>query len=109
MRTWNNSMTPFTARFTARFTSAVSRLPALALALGLGAFVAEPARAQWSQVSDQFYYPARHNWKFRQHYRTADRLFNAFDYGHAILYETLYTKPNADPSILEQEEYGFIT
>ena len=39
----------------------------------------------------------------------ADRLFNAFDYGHAILYEKLYTKPGADPAILEDKEYNFLT
>ncbi len=67
------------------------------------------AQAQWSQVHEQFYLPAGHNWVFRDHYRTADRLFNAFDYGHAILYETLYRKPDAPASVLEEDEYRFIT
>ena len=65
--------------------------------------------AQWSQVHEQFYLQASHNWEFRDTYRTADRLFNAFDYGHAILYELLYTQPNAPASRLEEEEYDFIT
>lgn len=71
--------------------------------------LAGPVSAQWSQVHEQFYYPASHNWEFRERYRIADRLFNAFDYGHAILYETLYTDPDGPPSRLEVEEYNFIT
>ena len=67
------------------------------------------AGAQWSTTYDQFYLPDRTNWAFRNNYPAADRLFNAFDYGHAILYETLYRKPNADPSILEEREYDFVT
>jgi hypothetical protein len=38
---------------------------------------------------EQSYLPGRHNWRFRDRYRPAERLLNAFDYGHAILYETL--------------------
>ena len=68
-----------------------------------------PAAAQWSTSYEQHYLPASHNWSFRNEYRTADRLFNAFDYGHAILYETLYRKPNAPASALEVDEYDFIT
>ena len=71
--------------------------------------LADPASAQWSQVHEQYYLPASHNWVFRQNYPSADRLFNAFDYGHAILYETLYTKPGAAVSELEQKEYEFLT
>ena len=81
---------------------------AAALALSLGA-VAEPVQAQWSQQYEQFYMPASHNWVFRRSYPGADRLFNAFDYGHAILYEKLYTKPGAPASDLEEREYDFIT
>ena len=87
-------------------------LIAAAVVAAAGA-VPEPATAQaarrWSTVSDQFYLPADHNWKFRRTYPVADRLFNAFDYGHAILYETLYSKPNAPVSELEDREYNFIT
>ena len=86
-------------------------IPVLGMVLGSAA--AEPAAAQgsrrWSTVSEQFYLPAAHNWKFRRTYPVADRLFNAFDYGHAILYETLYTKPNASAGELEDREYAFIT
>ena len=66
--------------------------------------------AQWSVC----YYgavpmPGDFNWTFRRTYPAADRLFNAFDYGHAILYERLYTRPGADVSLLEDSEYNFIT
>jgi hypothetical protein len=75
---------------------------------GLGA-VAEPASAQWVQEYEQFYLPAKHNWEFRENYVSADRLFNAFDYGHSILYEELYTRPNAPVDRLEEKEFNFLT
>jgi hypothetical protein len=65
--------------------------------------------AQWSTTYEQFYLPGNFNWNFRRTYPAADRLFNAFDYGHAILYERLYNDPTANPTILEQQEYDFIT
>src|SRR5690349_15251272 len=71
--------------------------------------VARPVRAQLSTAYHQFYRQASHNWEFRRNYPAADRLFNAFDYGHAILYDTLFTEPNAPTSRLEQREYDFIT
>jgi hypothetical protein len=67
------------------------------------------ARAQWSTVHEQFYLPASHNWAFRDRYPSADRMFNAFDYGHAILYEELLRHPGAPPDRLERVQYGFIT
>ncbi|MFN2399351.1 MAG: hypothetical protein ABR543_12015 [Gemmatimonadaceae bacterium] len=70
---------------------------------------APPIAAQWVTVSEQFYYPGRFNWQFRHNYSVADRLFNGFDYGHAILYETLWSKPGAPVSELEEKEYNFIT
>jgi hypothetical protein len=81
---------------------------AAAVVLTLGG-LAEPVQAQWSQQYEQFYMPASHNWVFRRTYPAADRLFNAFDYGHAILYEKLYTEPDAPASELEEREYDFIT
>jgi hypothetical protein len=68
-----------------------------------------PARAQWSPVYKQFYMPADHNFVFRSDYPGADRLFNAFDYGHAILYETLWTHPGSAVQRLEDGEYTFLT
>lgn len=81
----------------------------LPLALGLVAAAPAPAAAQWSTAYEQTYLPASHNWAFRDNYIGADRLFNAFDYGHAILYEKLYTKPNAPASLLEEDEFDFLT
>jgi len=92
-------------------TSGRGRDVMLAAVLGCAALGALPqlARAQWSTTYDQFYLPDRTNWAFRSNYPAADRLFNAFDYGHSILYETLYRTPNGDPALLEEREYDFIT
>jgi hypothetical protein len=76
----------------------------------LGTFgVPRTARAQWSRTYEQFYLPGKFNFTFRRDYPAADRLFNAFDYGHAILYERLYNDPGAPVSELETDEYDFIT
>ena len=53
-------------------------------ALLVGLLVAgSSAQAQWVTTYEQFYLQAPHNWVFRNNYQAADRLFNAFDYGHA--------------------------
>jgi hypothetical protein len=87
------------------------RIVAGSFALAALASIAAPrvARAQWSRTYEQFYLPGSFNWTFRREYAVADRLFNAFDYGHAILYERLYTQPGAPISALETDEYDFIT
>lgn len=43
---------------------------------------------------EQAYLADTHNWVFRREFVEADRLFNAFDYGHAIAYETLLRGAN---------------
>jgi hypothetical protein len=58
---------------------------------------------------EQSYLRASHNWAFRHRYPRADRLFNAFDYGHAKLSEILYTQPSAAPSVLDRDQFGYIT
>ena len=58
---------------------------------------------------DQTYLWASHNWAFRNRFPRIDALFNAFDYGHAKLYETLWRTPSADQSALDQREFQFIT
>lgn len=58
--------------------------------------------------AERFYLPGAFNWAFLARYPSAARLFNAFDYGHAILYEKLYTEPRAPVSDLEQREYDYI-
>jgi hypothetical protein len=87
-------------------------LPRLAL-LGTvtGALTTDisPAEAQWSTAYEQFYLPASHNWAFRRNYNAAERMFYAFDYGHAILYETLWTRPDAPESLLEERIYDRLT
>ncbi len=80
-----------------------------ALAVAWIAILATSASAQGPKYFEQTYMRAEHNWAFRDNYPAADRLFNAFDYGHAILYERLYRNPFDDPARLEQKEYDFIT
>ena len=65
--------------------------------------------AQGLGYYEQTYLRAEHNWAFRNNYPNADRLFNAFDYGHAILYETLWRQPTAAQAVLDDKEFGFIT
>ncbi len=64
-----------------------------------------PASAQIERVYHPMYLPAQHNWQFRAQYPALDRLFAAFDYGHGVLYETLYTRPDAPVALLEEEIY----
>jgi hypothetical protein len=83
----------------------------VAVAMCIAGSVAAPREvdAQWATTFEQFYFADGSNWAFRNSYPAADRLFNAFDYGHAILYERLYRNPFDDPARLEQKEYDFIT
>ena len=69
----------------------LSRWPGRALVLGAFVFTGfagspDPAEAQLAQRNEQFYYPGSFNWQFLKRYPEAARLFNAFDYGHAVLY-----------------------
>jgi hypothetical protein len=43
---------------------------------------------------EQTYLRASHNYAFREAYPNVDALFNAFDFGHAALYETELRHPN---------------
>ncbi len=61
-----------------------------------------------ARTYEESYLAAEYNWSFRQHFPQADHLFNGFDYGHAILYETLLTRADA-PRRLESREFDFIT
>jgi hypothetical protein len=86
------------------------RLAAAAYAAATAvAAAAAPAAAQRVRVAEQLYLPAAHNWTFRSMYPAADRLFNAFDYGHAILYEVLLTRPRDAVDRLEGREYDYLT
>ncbi len=66
------------------------------------------AAAAQTQRDEQFYYPGDFNWQFLGKYPEAARLFNAFDYGHAVLYERLYTKRGKASRELEKE-YRYLT
>jgi hypothetical protein len=79
------------------------------LAMIAGAVAPSRVEAQWVTTYDQFYLEAPHNWVFRERYVGADRLFNAFDFGHAILYETLWTKPRTASRELEEKWYDRLT
>ena len=88
----------------------IKRFAAVALGVfGASTLQPSPAQAQWSTTYEQFYLQAPHNWQFRTNYQHADRLFNAFDYGHAILYETLWRFPDAPASRLEVDRYNDLT
>jgi hypothetical protein len=58
---------------------------------------------------DQTYLSASHNWAFRNEFPRVDALFNAFDYGHAKLYETLWRDPRAPRPALDERQFQFIT
>lgn len=76
-------------------------LPAL-----LAVLLAAPGAAQ--RRDEQTYYPGSFNWTFLRVHPEAARLFNAFDYGHAVLYEQLLTAGADAPRRLE-EEFRFLT
>ncbi len=82
-------------------TNLTTLLLALSLA-GPGGAAAQDRR------NEQFYFPGSFNWTFLKMYPEAARLFNAFDYGHAVLYERLYTGSRSAHDPLE-EEYQFLT
>jgi hypothetical protein len=90
----------------ASFRRSRTRLVPLAAAAALAAC------SSVSRLPEQTYWGASSNWAFRNHYPPADRLFNAFDYGHAILYERLLRSPgqaaDAAPE-LEGREFDYIT
>lgn len=84
-------------------TTALTALTAL-IAWGGGAVEGQDRR------DDQFYYPGSFNWTFLETYPGAARLFNAFDYGHAVLSEVLWTKPDsAAATDALGREYRFLT
>ncbi len=80
---------------------------AAAVLVFLGASASE-AEAQVERVYHPTYLPASHNWEFRGRFPAVNRLFNAFDYGHGVLYETLWSRPGAPPELLEEEIYDHL-
>ena len=85
-------------------TGLTRSLSAAALLLALGV----NAAGGQSQRDEQFYFPGRFNWQFLANYPEAARLFNAFDYGHAVLYERLYTG-RGDAERQLEKEYRYLT
>lgn len=76
--------------------------------LAFGSMTAATLAAQ-DRRDEQFYYPGAFNWQFLRTYPEAARLFNAFDYGHAVLYERLYTLPDsARAAAALEKEYRFL-
>lgn len=87
-----------------------SRSAAVASTLFLAALgAATGSAAAQLQPYSQTYLAAPYNWAFRDHFPKVDALFNAFDYGHAILYETLWRRPNAPAPELDSARFEFIT
>src|SRR5260370_38131516 len=58
---------------------------------------------------ERFYYPGAFNWAFLERYPDAARLFNAFDYGHAVLYETLYQERDSGAGKALTQAYYHLT
>lgn len=85
-------------------TTLTQSLGVVALLLGVSINTA----AAQVQRDEQFYFPGKFNWQFLAIYPEAARLFNAFDYGHAILYERLYTKRGKAAPELERD-YRYLT
>jgi hypothetical protein len=82
-------------------------LVAMLLALGLGGAASARVAAQ-DRRDEQFYYPGGFNWRFLERYPEAARLFNAFDYGHAILYEILLTRRGAEAARELDAAYAYL-
>src|SRR4051812_38013978 len=86
----------------------MSRFRAVLLAGAPLLFATEPAFGQRAYY-EQTYLSAPYNWAFRDRFPRVDALFNAFDYGHAILYQTLWRKPDARLAELDTTRFHFIT
>ena len=80
---------------------------ALAALLLLGSMVSDVAAQE--QRNEQFYFPGRFNWSWLKNYPEAARLFNAFDYGHAVLYERLLTRSGTELDAALEKEFRFLT
>lgn len=85
------------------------RATAAAALLSLTFVAAAGGLQAQERVYHSLYLPASHNWVFRAQFPSVDRLFNAFDYGHGILYETLWSRPDAPVALLEDEIFDRLT
>jgi hypothetical protein len=88
------------------------RVSRIALTVWLATTAALTACSTFSRVPEQTYLGASYNWAFRRSFPRSDRLFNAFDYGHAILYERLLRdegRPDEAVRNIDGREFTFIT
>ncbi len=89
-----------------------ARLRRVAMLSALTMIAAAPVQtlsAQWVTTAEQFYPGGSWNWRFLNTYPNSAKLFNAFDYGHAILYEVLWREPmNKAIPQLETREFNFL-
>lgn len=67
-----------------------------------------PLAAQ-DRRDESFYYPGSFNWQFLARYPEGAKLFNAFDYGHAVLYERLLALDSVRAVPALAREYDFLT
>ncbi len=58
---------------------------------------------------EQFYLPGSFNWQFLSEFPEGAKLFNAFDYGHAVLYEKLLTTKGTTTADALEAEYVHLT
>jgi hypothetical protein len=96
-----------TTRFTARLAMRIGAC--MAIVCVASSCASGTGRPHAEAYYDQEYLSASHNWAFRERFPKVDALFNAFDYGHAKLYETLWRDPAAPNTRLDQGEFTFIT
>ena len=87
----------------------IGRLCLTVLALAAPALAVPAPVAAQDHRDEQFYYPGSFNWQFLKRYPEAARLFNAFDYGHAVLYEVLYTKKGDQEARALEKQYRYLT
>jgi hypothetical protein len=78
------------------------------VALALAILASPQTLHAQDQRDEWFYLPGSFNWKFLATYPAAARLFNAFDYGHAVLYERLYTS-RGDAARPLEKQYRYLT
>jgi len=85
----------------------------VALTLGLTRMIPTtgwPAAGAASTRNEWAYGPGEWNWTFLAGFPDAARLFNAFDYGHAVLYEVLYAEPDsARAATTLAREFDYLT
>lgn len=96
-------------RLAPRRDSALIRVSLVAAMCALVTGCATGGGGHGGSYYDQTYLSAPHNWAFRAEFPQVDALFNAFDYGHAKLYETLWRDPRAPRPVLDQRQFQFIT